>query len=231
MKAEDIERRATDPEVQVALEEYRAIWSYYQKTLDERGNLLNWHFKVTALPAAFLGFLAALNERLDSPNLPPILGMALLTIFVTGFWLAWVHAKESANAGNYERALLWIRRFLCKQRPVLCSAVVMQWYRPAPGARIWSIKGLRTSCLVFINAAVGTGALALLIYPTLTSTLTWDWKAILAFIGIWAMLVGMQLVVVHWTLISARALAKKREKELACQLGLAADELEHPENW
>ena len=60
------------------LEEYKQLWSYYHKLLDERKNLLDWYFKVVTLPLGLVGFFV--STKSEQISLPHEIGATILVL-------------------------------------------------------------------------------------------------------------------------------------------------------
>jgi len=149
--------------IDVVLEEYRQMWSYYHRTLDERKNLLDWYFKTVELPAVAVGFSVAKDTgALALPN--NVGGTILSVVFLIGVTIHGTYAKESANAAKYQTSMKAIRAFVKLKYPELCTAIVIDEQRETKsgGHRLGSIRAWRGFMIGFANAAIGTASLVLL---------------------------------------------------------------------
>lgn len=174
-----------DPQdLEIAIEEYKALWSYYHRTLDERRNLVEWYFKIAALPAAIVAFVVIVGGEGSLGEIPhAIVACILLVIFFVGLSLSVTHAKESGNAANYERAMNQLREFFRNHRPVLQRAMIIGELR-SPGTHVTSIKALRGLTLAWVNAAIGAASLALLLVEKVGASTCFVLWLVVAYLGL-----------------------------------------------
>jgi hypothetical protein len=152
--------------IQIAIEEYKAIWSYYQKSIDERFNLFSWYFKVVTLPAAVLGFITIIKPEINSEVIDYAVFGILTVIFLTGISLHITYAKQCRNASKLESSLRQLRAFFRTTEPTLESVLIFDKLRQGEGFNIFkSVKFWRGMVFSIINSAVFSGAIAILLYP------------------------------------------------------------------
>ena len=150
-------------DVECAIDEYKLLWSYYQKILDERKNLFDWYFKVVTLPATVVGYIA--SGAPGSPDIPvQVIASLLFIIFLVGLTLYITYAKESSNAGKYECAMKSLRSFFRKKMPTLDEVIVIDDLRAKKSTLkgFGSIKAWRGASIGIINSAIGVISISLL---------------------------------------------------------------------
>lgn len=141
----------TTNESDIVLEEYRQLWAYYHRTLDERKNLFDWYFKIVGLPVAAIVLLLRFGGE-GIKVIEDVSTYLLGVIGLTGVSLYATYACESANATRYEQALARIRSFWTSDAPELKRVIVIDELRSNGGSRV-SIKALRGVSLAIINSA------------------------------------------------------------------------------
>jgi len=164
---------ADDLELQVALEEYRSLWAYYQRTLDERATLFNYYFKVVTVPA---GLALALTLRLTlkeggiqgiefatasgSNDLTDFVSNLLSVIFLIGLAAYTAYSKETANGRKYEQSLNVLRGYFGGRFASLSEVLVIGDLRKPKSlfGGLGSIAFWRGMILVFMNSAIVTFA-------------------------------------------------------------------------
>ena len=146
--------------LQVALEEYRSLWSYYHRLLEEWKNFIDWYFKVVTLPAGVLGYLAINGP--GSPDVPGgFLAAVLGVVALVGFSLYIGYSKEARNGFNYEVAMAAIRSFLSEREPILENVLRIDALRASSRPRrSGSIKFWRGFSMAIINSGLGAGAVS-----------------------------------------------------------------------
>ncbi len=151
--------------LEVAVEEYRHLWAYYHRTLDERKNLLDWYFKVVELPAAAIGYLVANGN--GSVSVDPQTGAGVLGVVgLIGIAIYGTYAKESANAGKYQASMARIREFFRRSNQELDLVLTIDRERAVnPNrSRLGSIRAWRGAMVALANSLVGTASLALALH-------------------------------------------------------------------
>jgi hypothetical protein len=93
------------------VEEYKLLWSYYIKLLDEKHKTIDYFFKTTAIPAGLITFGAGyFGASGSNPQANAALAiMALLIVGIIGFVSLTVYAKEDANSKIYLDSINAIR--------------------------------------------------------------------------------------------------------------------------
>src|SRR6266851_5746631 len=71
------------------IEEYKALWDYYKRTVDERHKLLDYYYKIVPVPAALIATLATLDVSKITSLIAPDRALqtaaaALTVIFLVG---------------------------------------------------------------------------------------------------------------------------------------------------
>lgn len=112
----DLNISSGDTDINCALEEYKILWDYYKVTLVERRALLEWYFKIVALPAAAIAAVLSqtFDKKVDGLNLNYAMGFMLLVIFFSGVSLFLTYTHESVNATKYFKQIVNIRKFFIK---------------------------------------------------------------------------------------------------------------------
>jgi len=91
------------------IEEYKILWSYYHKLLDERKKLFDWFLLIMTIPSSAIGFFVL--NRDDNSDMPySISSCVLFLIFLIGFALFLTYVKLSKNMDKYQSAKNVIRR-------------------------------------------------------------------------------------------------------------------------
>lgn len=106
------------------VEEYKALWAYYIRTLDERARIFDVYFKIISMPFVFSGavilYLRSIDLQAKDPLIAQKLG-ELIESVITGFSIFFAmsslagilaylyYSLESANSRIYLRALSAIR--------------------------------------------------------------------------------------------------------------------------
>ncbi len=144
------------------IEEYKHLWTYYLRLLDERNNLLNWYFKIVGLPLGLVGYF--LVQKNGQFTLPPEVGSIVLTIiFLVGLSLYGTYAKESSNASKYHKAMISIRKFVNENIDGIEGAVVIDELKNVKekSFQLGSTAFWRISPLILINTGIAIGAIKL----------------------------------------------------------------------
>ena len=155
------------------IEEYKHLWSYYHKLLDERKNLLEWYFKVVTLPLGLIGFFVSTKN--DQISLTPEIGASILAvIYFVGLSLFGAYSKESSNANKYHMAMVSLRNHINVKFPNMKGAIVIDELRNVNGKpfNMGSTAFWRISPLTLINSAVAMTSLKLFIIETSILTLS-----------------------------------------------------------
>jgi len=145
------------------IEEYKALWDYYKRTLDERHKLLDYYYKTVPIPAALVAILA--TSRIDTliklnageGVLQQIASAAFAVIFLVGIVTYTTYVKESANAIRYETALNKIRERFRNKYSSIKDDLIIGDLRSVP-IRLGRTPTWRGLILVVLNSAVGVAA-------------------------------------------------------------------------
>ena len=149
------------------LEEYKQLWSYYHKLLDERKNLLDWYFKVVTLPLGLVGFFV--STKSEQISLPHEIGATILVlIYFVGLALFGAYSKETSNAKKYHTAMVSLRNHINVKFPNLKGAIVIDELRSVDSKilNLGSTAFWRISPLMLINSAVAVASLKLFLIET-----------------------------------------------------------------
>lgn len=104
---------------EIVIEEYKAIWSYYQKSIDERSNLFSWYFKIVTFPAVLIGIATILKSEIGIEITAYAISGMLFVIYLTGLSLHITYAMQSSNAKKMELTLIQLRSYFRKIEPEL----------------------------------------------------------------------------------------------------------------
>lgn len=146
----------------IIIEEYKHLWSYYHRLLDERNNLLNWYFKIVGLPLGLVGYF--LVQKNGQVTLSPEIGsLILILIFFVGLSLFGTYAKESSNAEKYHKAMVSIRKYINMNIEDFDGVIVIDELRNIKDKplQLGSTAFWRIFPLVLINTGIAICALKL----------------------------------------------------------------------
>lgn len=153
---------------EITIEEYKALWTYYIKTLDERGRIFDIYFKFVTIPAAVAGFIVYfsrsladgiahnqnLNELIFILNAAYLASSAFFLLSsISGLFCYIYYQMESANAKNYILASNAIRSFWRKKFD-LDDILIIDKLRPSDGHSIFSIPNVRGFVFVIFNSSM-----------------------------------------------------------------------------
>jgi hypothetical protein len=117
----------------ILIDEYKLLWTYYIKLLDEKHKTIDYFFKTTALPAgaitAAAGYLSLENASNASEKIAAAL-IALAVVGIIGLISLIVYAKECANGHIYMESIKSIREGLTKQNKYLEKYVIFNKFEP-----------------------------------------------------------------------------------------------------
>lgn len=149
----------------IVLEEYKTIWAYYQKSIDERSNLYSWYFKIVTFPAALIGVAAVLKTEIGIELTSITISGILLIIYLTGLSLHITYAMQSSNAKKMELTLIELRSYLRKLEPELEDVLIFDKLRKdvKSSSLLGTIKFWRGLVFSIINSAIIAGAASVLI--------------------------------------------------------------------
>jgi hypothetical protein len=154
-----------DAAINIALEEYRQLWTWYRSTVEHRKYLFDWYFKAVELPAIVVVAAAKLVNAEQGGSgrvfLSPDVSAALLwAIFAIGLVAFATYALESANASNYHRALKNIRTWF-KTCGDLGQCITIDEVRKRAGGSFDPIKFSRGLIIAVANSGIFVAAVAL----------------------------------------------------------------------
>lgn len=162
-------------EHEIIVEEYKALWAYYLRTLDERARIFDFYFKIVSIPFVLTGVVVITLRTLgDFDVAQQAQVIQRLDTIVWGasffFLLAWLagvacyiyYVLESANSRAYLLALSAIRN-RWREIPALSESIIIDLVRPNirfAGGLIIHSRGL---VLAIFNSAMLAVALAFVI--------------------------------------------------------------------
>jgi hypothetical protein len=165
-KAESLD----DGSVKFAIEEYKALWDYYKRTLEEREITLNYYFRTVTIPSAALATFTVLRVRQQSGTeslifniSPSTIAAVLLVITLVGIACLLKYHLEAVNARTYIRALNRVRAFFREKFPNLDGYLIID--RTLPGKRpvFLRIPFYGSAIIALINSAILSATVELLI--------------------------------------------------------------------
>lgn len=165
--------------LEIALAIYRTMWDYYVQTIRNRAQLLDWYFRIVALPAAAVAIVAAS----DAVQFPCAAVAALLfAIYVAGVSTVVAYAKMSRNSYAYYKRTQQMEAVLVQAAPELSKYGRLFDIRGEKGKklgelRLGSINGWRIAAVVAINTAIGGAAAGLAAWPWRHDA-GWSWVAL-----------------------------------------------------
>jgi hypothetical protein len=83
------------------IDEYKALWDYYKRTLDERHSMVAYYFKLVAAPAGIISAILTLpisREASHWPEVTRILSSIMVVLFIAGFVVYTTCVKEGVNS-------------------------------------------------------------------------------------------------------------------------------------
>lgn len=163
----------------VLIEEYRSLWSYYSKTLDERGRIFEIYFKVVSVPFVLTGGIVFFLKPTADENadvveiiqrLDAVIGGAALFFilaFVAGLACYVYYCLESANSRIYLIALTAIRN-KWRADMSLHRDIIVDLLRPELKFTGDLIAHARGATFVVFNSAMITACTWLLVRSGMT---------------------------------------------------------------
>jgi hypothetical protein len=156
-----IDKQVRDDNValEFAKEEYKTLWDYYKKTLEEREITLNYYFRTVTIPSAALAVALLAQLRLQPSDGLAIntdyVSPILIVIFLVGVSCLLKYRLEAENARDYIRAINQIRDLFISEFPPLSSHLLFaQKINSLPFAL--SIPFYGSAVIVLINSAALT---------------------------------------------------------------------------
>jgi len=146
------------------LEEYKALWDYYKKTLDERKKLFDWFLLIITLPSSAIGYLIFnQNQNISIPII--VSALLLMLIYLIGLSLFITYTHESRNADNYLKAIRRIRNHFRKSDKKFKDILIIDKSR-RENSHIFRkfdiIKLSRSFIFILINSATFSSSIILL---------------------------------------------------------------------
>jgi hypothetical protein len=153
--------RLQETAANIAVEEYRQLWHWYQCTIEHRKYLFDWYFKAVELPAIVVTAASELpgTEHFDIPR--DIAAALLWAIFAIGLVAFATYALESANASKYHLALKDIRAWFVNTCHDLSECIKIDKHRTRPNGSVDPIKYSRGAIIAVTNSGVFVAATAL----------------------------------------------------------------------
>ena len=146
----------------VAVEEYNVLWSYYGRTLDERERLFTNYLKIVALPSGVLLGLSVTYNLKESiaPSVSlassaPFVGVLLFVLSLVGVSAFLAYAHETRNSRRFLSSINSIRDFFKNEYPILQTAfTVDQSNQLDPKQRIGSTAFYRGGMFLLANSSI-----------------------------------------------------------------------------
>lgn len=152
--------------------EYKHLWTYYIRTLDERARMFNLYFKVIGIPLVLNGAAVVIVRSIPDGSgtaddvfsaVIAILGLFFSLSYVAGVAAFLYYGFESANSRLYLLSMQAIRNLWRKENRSLRKALIIDFIRPEikslGGLIVWS----RGSVFVLLNTAVGLTGLSFIV--------------------------------------------------------------------
>jgi hypothetical protein len=150
-----------DAAINIALEEYRQLWTWYKNNVEHRKYLFDWYFKAVELPAIVVVAASKLPGSEKVFISPPVAAALLWAIFAIGLVAFSTYALESSNASKYNNGLKDIRRWFVTVHGDLEHCLTIDRHRTRPRGSVDPIKYSRGSIIAVANSAVFVAAMAL----------------------------------------------------------------------
>ena len=152
-------------QTQIVIEEYKVIWTYYQKSIDERSHLFQWYFRIVTFPAALIGVATILRTETGIEVSTYAISGLLFVIYLAGITLHITYAMQSSNAKKMEIALIKLREYLRLKEPDLEDILIFDKLRKdvKTPKLFGTIKFWRGLIFSIINSAIISGGIGLLI--------------------------------------------------------------------
>ena len=99
----------TAVDCEYVFKEYQILWNHYQKTLDERNNMLKNYCLLIGIPSTALALLPYHSILSES-----ISGLLLMVIAVLGILFSFTYVSECITADRYLKKISEIRKILNK---------------------------------------------------------------------------------------------------------------------
>jgi len=145
------------------LEEYKALWDYYKKTLDERKKLFDWFLLIITLPSSAIGYLIFnQDQNISIPNI--VSALLLMLIYLIGLSLFITYTYESRNADNYLKAIRRIRNHFRKSDKKFRDLLIIDKSRQKNShifGKFDIIKLSRSFVFILINSATFSSSIIL----------------------------------------------------------------------
>lgn len=149
------------------IEEYRANWTYYNKTLDERKNLFDWFLRIVGITSA--GFGIAIRYDL-LPIESKYYGYFFFLITALGLALFLTYLKETSNSKGYLWSNNLIRDYFREEDAKLKERLTADQYEDKYA---WMGKIMHWRSSIFITLNMATAFIGISMLYGLDSCLPW----------------------------------------------------------
>lgn len=180
--------------VDIALEEYRALWAYYGRTLDERERLIANYLKIVALPSGvligfFVNSVSGQSEgqvgltAILGTNLAWAAGIILFLLACVGTSGLFAYAHETKNSRQFLSSINALRAYFRSTYPELGKALIAEPDgRVDVKQRVGMTGRYRAGMFLITNSGILFAGLFLLLGSTWTAAtvssiyLVWFWR-------------------------------------------------------
>ena len=181
--------------IEILLAEYKALWNYYTCQINILSGFRQLYIKIFLVPASILGAAGlVLSKSVTTPTVisADIILRAIALLLFIGFMMGLAlfksYYKELGNLGNYEQAMIDIRRHL-RAASNLSGVLTVDIYRTgAPIAQLGDKKERFYQSLLYSLGAifiVGNSFLISLAAASFLTSMKWPIAIWYAFIGLW----------------------------------------------
>lgn len=157
------EKLGSTASLQIEIEEYRSLWTYYIRTLDERHKVIEYYFRTVTIPASFFGllpfFASGLLDKFNEISrfsATKSLSAVSLLILLVGVSLFLYYTAETCNSKRYISAMRHMRT-IWKRRSVTLSEIISVDEQVVTFDPLGKKMPLfRAGPMVFINSALAS---------------------------------------------------------------------------
>lgn len=157
--------------------EYKIIWDYYKKSIDERVELFTWYFRIVTLPAVLFGlasfFKVSTQTHLPADHLYFLVGLIFGIIFLAGVALYITYTLMCNNVMVLETRIRNMRAYFVKNADAEDKKIFfpegekkknkprkwIAWLTMFLGVKFW-----RAIIIPIVNSATFVGSVSLLDY-------------------------------------------------------------------